>query len=148
MGGCGAARPFAPVRRPWQRWTCTPATFGNAATACHPCPRCAGRSWRNVGRSTPDSAPKRASSPEPQRSDRRLRAGGMSPADLSESDVQQRTAFARMPTLLGALGSFVLAVPLVGWSLRALLQVTPSGEFVAMQYTTSLGFVVAGAAVV
>ena len=62
--------------------------------------------------------------------------------------MQQRTAFARMPPLLGALASFVLAVPLVGWYLRALLQVTPPGEFVAMQYTTSLGFVAAGAAVV
>jgi PAS domain S-box-containing protein len=65
-----------------------------------------------------------------------------------ESDVQQRTAFVRMPPLLGALAAFVVAVPLVGWYLQALLQVTPPGEFVAMQYTTSLGFVVAGAAVV
>ena len=68
------------------------------------------------------------------------RSGG-----LSES-VVQRTGFARIPTLWAALVAFLAVAPLVAWYLHALLRLTPPGDFVAMQYTTALGFVTAGVA--
>ncbi|HZL98848.1 MAG TPA: ATP-binding protein [Planctomycetota bacterium] len=60
----------------------------------------------------------------------------------------QRSGLERVPTLLAALCAFAAAAPLVSWYLQSLRQVTPPGEYVAMQYTTSLAFVVAGAAAV
>src|SRR6188508_814684 len=45
-----------------------------------------------------------------------------------------------------ALGVFVAVSPLVAWYLHMLLRLTPPGDFVAMQYTTALGFVAGGLA--
>lgn len=61
--------------------------------------------------------------------------------------MQQRVGFVRVTALGAAVCAFLAVVPLVAWYLHALHDVTPPGEFVAMQYTTALGFVVGGSAV-